>query len=210
MCRNTQFGNKFYIVCDHPPPVDVMLELLGQGRFCVAISLCVVPDASIAICVCSEFISFLPNNFSWSLHLACCSRVVSISDTWCLGAPISHGLWRILAYQIQSVDGLERAIQAHSVPLILQKGMKTCFGFRHSSLFAEVSSPLLIQSAKYFIVQKAFLEHRCAPCGLNYPIGLLLMARICVFGLLESWKWTEKINLGAPLELIIWCLPPRV
>lgn len=90
MCTSTQFGNKSYIVCDHPPRVDVMSELLCQGRIGVEILVCVVPDA---ICVCSEFIRLLPSNFSWSLHLACSSRIVSISDIWGLRCSQARITW---------------------------------------------------------------------------------------------------------------------
>lgn len=206
MCTNIQFGNKYYIGCDHPPPLDVMSELRGQSRICVEISLCVVPDASTACCVCSEFIRLLPNNFSWSLHLACSSKVVSISDIW--GLRCSYVTRIVTWLGLPNTDRLEGTIQAHSVPLILWKRVKTCFGLRHSCLFAELSSLLLIESAEYFTAQKAFPEHKCAPCGLNFLLSPLLLAGIWVVGLLESGKWREKINPVAHLELIIPCLLP--
>lgn len=59
------------------------------------------------------------------------------------------------------------------------------FGLRQTGLFAEVSSSLLIQAAEYFTAQKAFSEYKCAPCGLNLPVSMLLMADIWVVGLLE-------------------------
>lgn len=195
---DTKSGIKCCVVCDHPPPVDVMSELLHQGRICVEISLCVVPDAFTTICVCSEFSRLLPRIFPEVCILAVAQRVVRYVMLKVLLYHMDCDASRPTKYRV-----LEGAIQAHSVPPILEGDNMV---WPQTLLpFCRSSSPLLIQSAEYFTAQKTFSEHKCAPWTSHGSV-----ADGCwVVGLLESWKWPEKVNL-AHLELIIRCLLPRV
>lgn len=112
---DTKSGIKCCVVCDHPPPVDVMSELLHQGRICVEISLCVVPDAFTTICVCSEFSRLLPRIFPEVCILAVAQRVVRYVMLKVLLYHMDCDVSRPTKYRV-----LEGAIQAHSAPLILE------------------------------------------------------------------------------------------
>lgn len=176
---DTKSGIKCCIVCHHPPPVDVMSELLHQGRICVEISLCVVPDAFTTICVCSEFSRLLPRIFPEVCILAVAQRVVRyvmlkvlLYHVDCdVSGPTKY------KYQIQSVgrshpsslcssdtwgwkDGL-----ASDTPAFLQK-------FLHLYSFN-------LQSISWH--KKPFLNTNVPP---ELHMGLLLMA----VGLLVCWN----------------------
>lgn len=207
MCTITQFGHNYYIVCDHPPPLDVMSELLGQGRIGVEISVCVVPDASTAICVCSEFIRLLPNNFSWSLHLACSSRVVSISDIWCLRCSLAHHMdchgsshapWHITYPGLTNTEVLTGWKEPSNLTLFLW-----CFkrGWKHvlaSDTLAFLQKFLHLHS---FHLQSISL-HKKLFLNTNLPLVVWTFPSACcwwlVFGLLVCW------NLGNEQRRQTW------